>query len=130
MAANILVATVTQHIKKKQYLTQIPSWELAYHIPSKGSWENEFPFPLVGYVSSLEGSPASNTPRRHQGKVPLSTSKKSAGLSLVMKSGHQSLEKNRSIAMTYLTPRSIQCIFSASLVMNDGSSIRSFLSYC
>ena len=26
------------------------------HIPSKGSLENEFPFPLVGYyVSSLEG---------------------------------------------------------------------------
>ena len=27
-----------------------------YHIPSKGSWEDKFPSPLVRYVSSLEGS--------------------------------------------------------------------------
>ena len=27
-----------------------------YHIPSKGSWEDEFPSPLVRYVSSLESS--------------------------------------------------------------------------
>lgn len=26
-----------------------------YHIPSKGSWADEFPFPLMRYVSSLEG---------------------------------------------------------------------------
>ena len=34
-----------------RFIRDLPSCE---HIPSKGSWEDEFPFPLVGYVSSLE----------------------------------------------------------------------------
>ena len=27
-----------------------------YHIPFKGSWEDDFPFPRVGYVSYQEGT--------------------------------------------------------------------------
>ena len=34
---------------------EIPSRELTYP-PQKGTFENDFPFPQVGYVSSLEGT--------------------------------------------------------------------------
>ena len=30
---------------------QIPSQKPTKHIPSKGSWEDEFPFPSAGYVT-------------------------------------------------------------------------------
>ena len=33
----------------------IPSWELTYY-PYQGIFEDEFPFPQVGYVISLEGT--------------------------------------------------------------------------
>jgi len=32
----------------------IPSWKLTYP-PKKGPFEDDFPFPKVGYVNSLEG---------------------------------------------------------------------------
>ena len=32
---------------------QLPFWELTY--PVKGNFEDDVPFPVVGYVSSLEG---------------------------------------------------------------------------
>ena len=35
-------------------VTYIPSWELTYP-PKKMHFEADFPFPKVGYVSSLEG---------------------------------------------------------------------------
>ena len=34
---------------------EIPSWELTYP-PQECTFENDFPFPQVGYVSSLEGT--------------------------------------------------------------------------
>ena len=37
------------------FIQCIPSWELTYPIPRH--LEDEFPFPLVGYVSFLEGIP-------------------------------------------------------------------------
>ena len=33
---------------------QIPSWELRYPL-LKGTFEDDFPFPMMGYVSSLKG---------------------------------------------------------------------------
>ena len=38
-----------EKIKRKEIL----SWELTY--PPQGTFKDEFPFPQVGYVSSLEG---------------------------------------------------------------------------
>ena len=35
---------------------EIPSWELTYPIKN-GTFEDDFPFPRVGYVNSLEGNP-------------------------------------------------------------------------
>jgi len=39
--------------KKYHYL---PSRELTYHIPQKLHFEDDFPFPKMGYVSSVEGT--------------------------------------------------------------------------
>ena len=33
----------------------LPSWELTYSIPSRGTFEDDLTFPVVGYVSFLEG---------------------------------------------------------------------------
>ena len=39
----------------RQYEQILNSWELIYPIPA-GAFEDDFPFPKVGYVGSLEGS--------------------------------------------------------------------------
>ena len=50
-----LEAESQEHTKQRPKLQveYLPSWELTY--PQKGTFEDDFPFPKVGYVNSLEG---------------------------------------------------------------------------
>ena len=45
----------SQIISPLKDLLMLPSKETNVHIPLKLTFEDDFPFPKVGYVSSLEG---------------------------------------------------------------------------